>query len=444
MIFDGSEPVTFQDTLPDKVDVVIVGGGVAGVTAAWFLSQQNLSVAIIEKGRIACEQSSRNWGWIRQQGRDAAELPIMMDAIRHWQEIDATVGDGIGFQRTGILYLASSEEELARYERWLEVARPYQLDTRMVSAAEVGRLVEGHSANWVGGLYTASDGRGEPFTAVPAMARWLHAQGNISIREQCAVRTLDIEAGRVRGVWTEDGPVRADAVLIAGGAWSSTFLANHDVPLPQLTVRSTVARTGPAPEFCSGGAGDGTFAFRRRSDGGYTIAPGGFSDHFVSLESIRNARLWMPVLKESFRSVRLNFGGNLVERFLPRPRWQHDQTSPFEKQRVLNPAPSKPALRHMRAQLRTSLPALADVPFEESWAGFIDVMPDVVPVMGAIDSHPGLYLSTGYSGHGFGFGPGAGRVMANLITGRGSGFDLDRFRYNRFFDGTPMVPGPGL
>ncbi|MEM7077617.1 MAG: FAD-binding oxidoreductase [Pseudomonadota bacterium] len=444
MIFTGDEPMSFRDPLPDAVDVAIIGAGVAGVATAWFLAARGLRVLLCEKGRVACEQSSRNWGWIRQQGRDAAELPVMIDAIRQWEQIDATVGEGIGFQRTGVLYLASSEEEMAGYEAWLDVARLYQLDTRLLSRREVDGLVREHSADWVGGLYTASDGCGEPFTAVPAMAAWLHQHRQVAIREQCAVRALDIEGGTVRGIWTEDGPVKADAVLLTGGAWSSRFLRNHDIPLPQLTVRSTVARTAPVDEFYAGGAGDGLFAFRRRQDGGYTIAPGGFSEHYVGIDSVRDARLWMPVLRKSFRSVRLKFGGDLLDRIFPRRHWGRDEVSPFEQTRVLNPAPSPAALAHMRRAVDATLPALRDQPFEESWAGFIDVLPDVVPVMDAVSGYPGLYLGTGFSGHGFGFGPGAGRVLAGKILGEASEFNLDRFRYERFFDGTEMVPGPGL
>ena len=74
----------------------------------------------------------------------------------------------------------------------------------------------------------------------------------------------------------------------------------------------------------------------------------------------------------------------------------------------------------------------------------IDVTPDVVPVMDAVTGYPGLYLATGFSGHGFGIGPGAGRVMADLVLGRPAGHDLSRFRFSRFYDGSKMVPGPGL
>jgi glycine/D-amino acid oxidase-like deaminating enzyme len=98
----------------------------------------------------------------------------------------------------------------------------------------------------------------------------------------------------------------------------------------------------------------------------------------------------------------------------------------------------------IRQHLANRLPQLADVEFAESWAGMIDATPDIVPVMDQLESHPGLFLASGFSGHGFGIGPGAGKVMANLITGRATGFDLDRFRFSRFADGSKMRPGPAI
>ena len=98
----------------------------------------------------------------------------------------------------------------------------------------------------------------------------------------------------------------------------------------------------------------------------------------------------------------------------------------------------------MRKGLKKRLPKLAEIPFEETWAGMIDVTPDVVPVMDHIESHPGLLLATGFSGHGFGIGPGAGKVMADMVMGNSAAHDLSRFRMSRFSDGSPMVPGPGL
>ena len=85
---------------------------------------------------------------------------------------------------------------------------------------------------------------------------------------------------------------------------------------------------------------------------------------------------------------------------------------------------------------------ILDVAIAESWAGMIDVTPDAVPFIGESHDQPGLYILTGLSGHGFGIGPGVGRVMADIVTGRPVGHDLSRFRTSRFADGTPIEPGP--
>ena len=442
-VLSDSSPITFADPLPDGVEVVVIGAGVIGISTAWFLARNGVSVLVCDKGRVAGEQSSRNWGWIRQQARDPAELPIVIDSINAWETIARELDEDIGFARHGVLYATASDAELGRFEAWLDVAGQHQLDTRLLSGAEVDALVGDKPGQYKGGLYTPSDGRAEPFKAVPAVARALQRRG-VAIREDCAVRTLDVEAGRVTGVVTEAGRVRAQSVVVAAGAWSSLFLGNLGVGLPQLTVRSTVARTAAAPDVYAGNASLGEVAIRRRQDSGYTVAAGGVNEHFVGADSFRHFFKFLPALKASARYLRLNFGGDLVQRMLPTRRWDEDSVTPFERQRVLNPAPSRAAVRKMRAGLARRLPSLADLPFEETWAGMIDVMPDVVPVMDRVDACPGLYLATGFSGHGFGIGPGAGRVMADLVLGRRVAFDLSRFRLARFSDGSPMVPGPGL
>jgi glycine/D-amino acid oxidase-like deaminating enzyme len=438
-----NDPISFQDDLPDQVDVVIVGAGVIGISTAWFLAKAGISVLVCEKGRVAAEQSSRNWGWVRQQGRDAAELPIMMESNRIWAEIGEQLGADVGYGRHGVMYLARTEAELASHERWLEIAGQHQLDTRLIGAEEANRKVGAAPGHWKGALFTASDGRAEPYTAVPAMARKLHEDG-VLIREHCAVRALDIEAGKVAGVITEHGRVRADTVLCAGGAWTSTFMGNLGVNLPQLTVRATVARTAPAPRFYSGAAAGGQVAFRRRKDGGYTIAPGGFTEHFPCADTFRYMFKFLPALIQTASVLRLNFSGDLVQRLIPRRSWSADAITIFEKYRVLNPEPSQRGIQRMRAKLVEHVPALAEVPFVESWAGMIDVTPDVVPVMDAVDQIPGLYLATGFSGHGFGIGPGAGKIMAGMLRGQSPGHALQRFRFGRFSDGSSMQPGPGL
>ncbi len=438
-------PPRFSDPLPDAADVVVVGGGVAGVSTAWFLARAGVSVALCEKGRIAGEQSSRNWGWVRQLGRDADELPIMMEASRLWPELERDTGEDLGFRRSGVVYLHEDEAAAAADEPLLELARAHQLEVERLDRRGVEALVDGAPGRWHGALRCPSDGRAEPWQAVPGIARALQRAG-ASVTEGCAVRSLELQAGRVAGVVTERGPIRCERVLLAGGAWSSLFLGNAGIRLPQLTVRATAARTAPGPEVFAGCAADSGLAFRRRQDGGYSLALCDRHDHFLGPDSLRFARLFRQCLRDSWSSTHLRPAAprGFPDAWTTPRRWAADDTSPFERLRVLEPAPSPGVAATIRRRLAERLPALAGLALTDVWAGMIDATPDVVPVLDAVPGREGLFVATGFSGHGFGIGPGAGRVMADLMRGRPTGHDLTRFRFARFSDGSPIRPGPAL
>src|ERR1700686_5662761 len=130
------DPVAPDETLPARADVVIIGGGIIGTSAALFLAQQGVSTVLCEKGHIAGEQSSRNWGWCRKMVRDPRELPLIIESLRLWQGMNQMVEAETGFRQTGIMYLAETQAELAQLEAWLEHARQYQLDTPIISRGE--------------------------------------------------------------------------------------------------------------------------------------------------------------------------------------------------------------------------------------------------------------------------------------------------------------------
>ena len=214
MITENS-PINFADPLPEATDVVVIGAGIAGTATAYFLAERGVKVLLCDKGRVAGEQSSRNWGWVRQQGRDWAELPIMMESNRIWHGLAEKTGEAdLQFTQSGCYYLAEDEATLAKYEQWHDLAKQHQLDTRMLSREELGERFSNVKANFVGGMVTETDGRAEPFVAVPALARAAREQGAVVI-EACAVRTLDIENGEVSGVVTEKRP----GTLLSGSAF---------------------------------------------------------------------------------------------------------------------------------------------------------------------------------------------------------------------------------
>lgn len=412
---------------------------------AWYLAKAGQKVVLCEKGRIAGEQSSRNWGWVRQQGRDPAELPIMIEANRIWQTLAKECGEDLGFRQTGVLYLANSDKDMDDYEGWLPHAKAHQLETKILSRADVTAMLPDAKAEWKGGLWTPSDGRAEPWIAVPALARALVRMG-VTIIENCAVRSLDVQDGKLAGVVTEKGRIACIHAVLSGGAWSSLFLRNHGIEIPQLSVRATVAATEPMPEFFTGGAVDRNFAFRRRADGGYTLALGDYHELFIGPDAFRRLPKFLPQLKaDPFgTSYRLKAPRGFPDAWSTKRRWSPDERSPFERMRVLNPAPNQRAVSRMQDHFAETFPSLDRPKISTAWAGMIDSMPDVVPVIDHAPTIKGLIIATGMSGHGFGIGPGIGRVVADLVVGKSPVHDLTRFRFSRFSDGSRIEIGPSL
>ena len=183
-------------------------------------------MALCEKGHIAGEQSSRNWGWVRKMGRDPREIPLIIESLRLWQGMNELVEGETGFRQTGILYACETDEELERRAAWLEHARPYQLDTRLLAPGRARRAAARcRRACPRAALYTTSDGRAEPQKAAPAIARAARRAG-AAILTGCAVRGIETQAGRVAAAVTEKGRIACDSVVLAGGAWSRLFCGN--------------------------------------------------------------------------------------------------------------------------------------------------------------------------------------------------------------------------
>ena len=434
--------VTPDPTLPPEADLVIIGGGIIGVSAALHLARKGLKVVLCEKGHIAGEQSSRNWGWVRKARRDPREIPLIVESLRQWERMNETIGDETGFRTTGIAFAAESEADVARYETWLEHARPYQIDARMISGSELERHVPGGSGKWKTALFCATDGRAEPQKAAPAIARAAQKAGAVILTD-CAVRGLDRAGGKVAAVVTERGRIRTSTVILAGGAWSRRFLKDLDVTLPQLKVRASVMRTapmdGPEAAFWFEGA-----AYRKRLDGGYTIANGYVNVVPIVPDSFRFMKDFLPAFQSEKKALKLRLDRRFVDEALEARAVPLDQVSPYEKTRVLDPAPDDFFLEDALKQLAKAFPAFAQAKIVQKWAGMIDVTPDAVPVISPVAAVPGLVVAAGFSGHGFGIGPGAGRLAADLATGATPVVDPHDFRLSRYSDGSNPRPMAGI
>lgn len=416
--------------LPRRTGVVVVGAGVIGISTALELAERGVAVTVLEKGRVGGEQSSRNWGWCRTTGRDLLEIPLAMESVRLWDGMAARVGADVGFRRAGAVWVSESARELAAHAAWLERARDYQVGTRLLDPDETAALLPGAGRRFHGALYTPGDGRAEPQHAVPAMAAAARRHGAI-VLENCAARGLDMQAGRVAGVVTERGRIACDAVVLAGGAWSRLFCGNEGVGFPQLKVLGSVLRTEPmaGPDIAVGGR---DWAFRRRHDGGYTIAQRNNMLTPIVPDSFRLLRQFGPSFLKHRRELKLRVDGSFLQEWRTPRRWALDAASPFEQTRVLDPKPSAASLAFARRKLAQAFPAFATMQVAGAWGGMIDVTPDGVPVVSAVDAVPGFHLASGFSGHGFGIGPGAGRLMADLVCNTAPVVDPAPFRLARF------------
>lgn len=426
------DPVEGDARPPASADVVVIGAGIAGTAAAYTLAKAGHSVALLEKGVVAGEQSSRNWGWCRLMSRDEREIPLMQRAHALWDQWPGETGQEMGFRRNGLLYVTKDPKELAGWEAWADMARPYQAPVRIIGAEEARRLAPGVPQDWIGGVVSPQDGRAEPGLAAPAIARAARALG-ASVVQNCAVRGLDTTGGRISGVFTEHGLVRTNAVILAGGAWSSMFLRRHGIDLPQSSVHSTVFATTPAKQVVQGGFYSADLCLTPLLDGGYIVAAKARTRIEITPAAIRYAARFGRSLLANRKVVELRMGRSFFEGpDTIHRKWRFDRETVFERIRVLNARPNlalvEPALRDIVA----ACPELAGIQAARVWAGWIDLTPDVVPVIDTLSALPGLTVATGLSGHGFGIGPAIGELAAQLATGATPLVDPGAFRLARF------------
>ncbi len=433
--------VESNEKLPASADVVVIGAGMAGVTAAYALAKKDFSVVLLDKGVVGGEQSSRNWGWCRQQHRDLRELPLAMKSLQIWNGLNEELGAETGFRRTGLIYVTTRPADFAQWEEWTLKAREHQMHSRILSPAEAKGMTPGSVPDWIGGIHSPTDGRAEPSLAAPAIAEGARKLG-ATIHQNCAARGLFMEAGKVAGVVTERGVIRANAVLCAGGAWSSLFCRRHKVRLPQAGVKSTSFATKAAPQVTDGGLSMPDVTIRRRLDGGYSVGLGGRGLVELSPQGLLYARDFWPTLKKRWQGVTMGIGRSFFDGPESFARWSFDQPSPFEKHRTLDPPADPKLVQQGLTKLAEYYPALKGLEVAQSWGGLIDSTPDGIPVISPVDPLPGLFLSTGFTGHGFGIGPAAGQLAADLIAGDAPIVDPHPYRYSRMIDGSDLgAPG---
>jgi glycine/D-amino acid oxidase-like deaminating enzyme len=424
--------------LPAHADVVVIGGGIIGAATAYELAVKGASVVLLEKGHIGGEQSGRNWGWTRQQARDEDELPLMQASIGRWKQLEAELGTDIEWTQQGNLAISRDPARIKFFQDWVKVAEGAGLDTRLLDEGEIKQLLPQLAGNWLGGMYTPSDGHAEPILATRAFGKAAAARGAV-VAEGTAATSILVDGGKVAGVRTERGTVRADVVVCAAGVWAARLLGDIGVDLPVRIVHTSVARTRPVERISEMGVGyHPRVAFRQRRSGALYIAAGGWSDYDITLDSFSHLRAFLPNYLKNRKMIKVHVGRPLIED-LRRRALRRDLAWRLGHDRVLSPPANPEKVKSAVANFRTIFPTIP-IEIDRAWAGYTDNTPDSIPVIDELSSPAGLVLATAFCSHGFGMGPIAGRLVAELIVDRRPSLDLHAFRFGRFTDGSYRKP----
>jgi sarcosine oxidase subunit beta len=369
-------------------DVVIVGGGCMGASVAFHLARRGVTnVVLVEReAMLGAGSTGRNAGGVRHQFSNEANIRLSIESIGILERFRDEVGQEIDFHQDGYLFLLSSPESVAAFTRNAEIQRTCGVTVDWLDAPGAERLAPGLDASGVlGATFCARDGIADPNGVTMGFAKAGQALG-VEITRETEVTGIDVSSGRIVGVRTSRGMISTNTVVNAAGPHARHVgrLAGVDVPVDPYRRHIFIAQdfSRPVPrnrimviDF------ETTFYFHREGPGvlfgmGDPNEPPGFDT-----------------------TVRWDF----------------------------LPEVTQVAMRR--------LPALEDASISHAWAGLYEMSPDANPLIGAAPGVSGLFLINGFSGHGFQHSPAAGRILADLITGRDPGMDLAPFAPDRFAAG---------
>ena len=369
-------------------DVIIIGGGVVGCAAAYYLTQKGVKNVIVLEASdsIGHGGSSRNGGGVRQSGRDVRELPYAMYAIQHmWPTLSEELGVDVEYYQKGNLRLGKTETHMQKLQILASNAQAVGLNVRMVDGKEVKEICPYLSDEIIGASWCPTDGHANPLMTTLAYYKRSLELG-VRYFTGAAVKELQKVKGKVRKVILEGGEIfEAEPVIVAAGYESRyiTRTVGVDVPMTRYFEEALVTEMQPYMFDIMLGTADADFYGHQAKHGSFV---------FGSESGLEEATDMTPSeLKTS--ALTLSAGCRAIMGYIP---------------------------------------LLKDAKIVRSWGGWLDMCYDQVPVISKVDEVPGLILACGFTGHGFGTAPSVGLMLAQMVVGEETVVDISPLRYDRF------------
>jgi sarcosine oxidase subunit beta len=367
-------------------DVLIIGGGIMGASAAFFLRQRGKSVTLIERGLVGQQASGTNFGNVRRQGRFLPQLPLANRAREIWGRLGELLGEDAEFLPSGHLRVAYTDEMTGRIEQYGRDARPYGLELEMLSGNLLRDRFPFLGPEIRAGSYSPHDGHANPRLAAPAFGR-AAARAGATIIERTEVTSVDRDGGLFRAETVDGRVFRAEQMLITAGAWGSRLSAQFGEPAPLVTHGPQMAVTEPVP---------------------YALAP------------VLGVATTVPEEIIYLRQVKR---GNIV--------FGGGNRGPASADTLRASVKPENTLAQL-SQITRIVPALRRLSIIRVWSGIESYLPDDIPIMGPSARVSGLHYAFGFCGHGFQLGPGVGDVMAELIATGKTSTPIEPFTIARF------------
>ena len=365
-----------------SADVVVIGGGLHGCSAALHLARAGLTVRVVEKDHVGRHASGVNAGGVRRLGRHLAEVPLSVASLELWHRIEDLVDDRCGFEAPGQVKVAEDEADLAKLrERVATLAALGFHHEELVGREELRELLPAVAPHAVGGLVSRLDGAALPFRTTMAFRRKAASLG-VQFHEGVRVDALRREASVWR-VTAGTETFEAAHVVNAAGAWAGRIAGQLGEPVPMQATGLMLAITAPVAPFVKPvvGATHRPLSFKQYANG--TVMIGGGQRGTADLDTNRTVLDY----------AKLAFNARTAMDLFPRMRGAE---------------------------------------IVRAWAGIEGMMADDIPVIGASGTSEDLWHSFGYSAHGFQLGPIVGRIVADLVTRGATDLPIEPFSIRRF------------
>jgi sarcosine oxidase subunit beta len=361
-------------------DVLIIGGGIVGSSAALFLALKGKHVTLLERDFCGSHSSGVNYGGVRRQGRPLSQLPLSQRAHGIWSGLRELIGIDGEYLRSGHLKLARSDKDMDALRTYAMVASDFGLDLQLLDRDQLRTRFAWAGDVAVGASLCTEDGHANPRLVSPAFARAAR-QAGAQIHEQAKVVDVSHD-GSAFNVRTASGlNLRAPWLLNCAGAWAGDLAAQFGEPVPMVSGHPAMLVTEPLPMFMDVSTGvEGGGIYARQVARGNCVLGGG----------------------QGF---------------------------------ALDPARARPGQLAVLEILRNAVelyPPLAGAQAIRTWSGTEGYLPDREPVLGPSILQPGLLHGFGFAGSGFQIGPAAGEALAEWVCTGQSTISLDAFSIRRF------------